>query len=177
MTEDLESWKTEDHKHFDWTNVEKMIKFGYSTFFKCYSEVIIDAIGRQDDIENAYTYVRDVTDYYAPKMYKDDRGDLITVALSCLEYLSDYSLDNHYLLDIWGKIVNLFINHNLFLYKDLERLSGLGDDQLDCITTVVVKSVIESGDDRLIEGEIMKLSFFKASKKLLSEKYAKLSGK
>ena len=102
---------------------------------------------------------------------------MITFTLNTLEYLNDYSLDNHYLLDIWGKVMYLLVNYKLFSYKDLERLKDLSDDQIDCIFSIACKSVIESGDENLLEGELLKLTFFKASKKLLIDKYAKLSEK
>ena len=174
--DDLEAWKNEDHDHFDWTNVEKIKKNGLSTVLKCFSEAIVDAIGRQDDIETAYSYIKAIISYYSNNLYNYDRADMISVTLNCLEYLSDYTPDNHYLTDIWAKVLNLLIDHKLFIYKDLEKLSNLNDDQIECITTVVCKAIKENGDDSLIENELLKLSFFKASKKLLLEKYVKLSG-
>ena len=175
--DDLEAWKTEDQNHFDWTNVEKIKKFGLSTVLKCFAEAIVDAIGREEDIESAFTYIKTIISYYSNNIYKDDRADIITVTLNCLEFLSDYTPDNHYLTDIWGKVFNLLINQKLFIYKDLERLSNLNDDQIECITTVVCKAVIDSQDESVIDNELLKLSFFRASKKLLMEKYSKLTGK
>ena len=74
-------------------------------------------------------------------------------------------------------MINLLVSFKLFSYKDLEKLSNLNDDQLDCITTVICKSVIESNDENLLENEILKLSFFKANKKALIEKHAQLAKK
>ena len=176
--DDLETWKSGDHDRFDWGNVEKITKkHGLSTVIKCFSDAIVDAIGRPDDVENAYTYIKAIVSYYSNNLYRDDKADLITFTLNTLEFLNDNSLDNHYLLDIWGKVIYLLVNYKLFSYKDLERLSNLNDDQIDCIFTVACKSVLESGDESIIEGELLKLSFFKASKKLFIDKYNKLSGK
>ncbi len=109
--DDLDAWKTEDQKHFDWTNVEKIKKYGLCTVIKCFSEAIVDSIGREEDIESAFTYIKAIISYYSNNLYKDDRAEIITVTLNCLEYLSDYTPDNHYLTDIWGKVFNLLIDH------------------------------------------------------------------
>jgi hypothetical protein len=176
VNEDLEVWKAStNHEHFDWTNVEKITKkHGLGTFLKSFSDAIIDAIGRTEDVENAFSYLKTIVQYYSKNIYKEDKTEIVNVTLNYLEYLSDYILDNHYLLEIWAKIVMLLNNYNLFSYKDLEKLNNLNDDQIDCITTVCVKSVIEAGESTLID-ELLKISFFKANKKLLLDKYESLN--
>ena len=178
IIQDLELWKQGNHEKFDWSFIEKITKnHGISIVLNCFSDAVIDAIGRPDDVDNAYTYFKTIVAYYSKNLYTDDKADLINYTLNILEILNDYSLDNHYLLDLWGKIISLLIIYKLFSYKDLDKLSNLNDDQIDCIFLVVCKSVIESGDKTIIENELLKLSFFKFSKKILLDKLDKLSGK
>jgi hypothetical protein len=172
--DDIETWKEGNHKNFDWNNVEKIKKFGLSTVLRCYSEAIVDCVARQDDIDNAFSYIQEIFQYYAKKLYRDDKEDIVFTTIYCLELLSDFSLDNHYLLDIWGKVLNLLIREDVFRYKDLEKLSNLSDEQIDCIISVTCKSVIESGNESIIENELLKLSFFKASKNVFLDKYNSL---
>jgi len=174
--DDIEIWKqNNDPNSFNWDTVERVTKkHGLGTFMKCYFDAIIDAIGRKEDVDNAYLYLKTIIDYYANKLYTEERREIVNVALNCLELLNDYALDNHFLLDIWGRIMYTLETHQLFTYRDLEKLSNLDEGQIDCIVSVVCKAMIESGNDNATE-ELLKLSFFRANKKTLMDKYEKLT--
>jgi hypothetical protein len=153
------------------------MKFGLRTVLKCFSWAILDSISREEDIENTYSYITTIISYYSEYLYKKDKAEVKKVTLNCLEDLSDNTINNLYLLDLWGKILNLLIKKKLFEYKDLDRLSSLNNEQIDCIIIVVCKAVIYSQDETLIENKLMNLKFFIEFKNIFLQKFAELSGK
>ena len=64
---------------------------------------------------------------------------LVDVSLYFLENLSDFSLDNNFVVDVWGGVIYLLVHEKIFYYSELDRIQDniQSDEQLKCIFQVI----------------------------------------
>jgi hypothetical protein len=145
IKEDLYAWRehrkngfpAEDY-HWDVTeNLIKRTKNTVAEILSAVGESCIDFISKGDDIEFAYLYVREIINYYVPKLDKNSRFEILEVTLFFLQNLNDFSLDNNLLVNVWGGIIYLLEYHKIFAFSDLDKLTEIQDEQLKTIFEVL----------------------------------------
>jgi hypothetical protein len=175
IRDDLFSWK--DHlkngypaEEYQWEVTDQLIRKHKNTvgnILYAFGENCIDFIGKHDDIQTAYKYIREIINYYGPKLDKKDKNEIVEVTLYFLENLSDFSLDNNLLVDVWGGVVYLLEVYKIFAYTDLDRLKNITDDQLKTIFEVMNNSLkfYENKKDDKYQ-DLVSLTLIKANKNL-----------
>ena len=104
-------------------------------------------MGEYNDIDYAYKYIYEVLSYYRKKIRDEERTELTEVTLYFLQNISDFSLDNKFLPEVWGGVVYLLRYYNIFELQDLNKLPELDNNQLYSIFEVIIKAVEYDADN------------------------------
>ncbi len=134
-----------------WTITEQIFKKYKNTpadFLNALGENCIDFVGKQDDINTAYTYLKEIVTFYEREWTKRERNEILEATLFFLQNLNDFSLDNNLLVDVWGGIIYLFDFFKIFSFYDLDRLKDVQDDQLKTIFEVCNNALAYYDDKR-----------------------------
>jgi len=169
ISADLEDWKTyKNKKEFDWKKFDILKKNnGFVAVFKGFGDAVIDSSGKKEDVEQCLSYIKEIISHYAYYLKDFECSDIVQVTLTFLENLNDYILDNHNLLEIWTNILNILVANRIMAYKDIEKLSGLNDEQFKCVAEVICKSLLLFSNDnsKEYENEITNTTLYKVNRK------------
>jgi hypothetical protein len=176
IREDLYSWK--DHlnngypaEEYHWEVTDALYRKHKNTvadFLTAFGENCIDFVGKHDDISTAYSYIREILNYYSQKLDKKDKFEILEVTLFFLQNLNDFSLDNNLLVSVWAGVLYLLEFYKIFTFTDLDKLKDVNDDQLKAIFEVVNDALKYYEDDARQEKlkELNSVTLIKANKSL-----------
>jgi hypothetical protein len=173
---DLYSWK--DHvnngyqpEDYHWEVTDALYRKHKNTvadFLSAFGENCIDFVGKQDDINIAYSYLREIINFYSPKFEKKDKMEILEVTLFFLQNLNDFLLDNNLLVLVWAGVIYLLEFYKIFTFTDLDKLKDVQDEQLKTIFEVINDALKYYEDEAREEKlkEINSVTLVKANKSL-----------
>ena len=145
IREDLYNWREHlksgyGSNDFPWEITETLVKKNKNTIgeiLTAFSEACIDFTGNKEDVKYAYQYIREVISYFFKRLHINEKNEINQVAFFWLENISDISLDNNLLVNIWGGVIYLLDFYGIFSYKNIDELTNLSEDQLKAIFEVI----------------------------------------
>jgi hypothetical protein len=171
---DLNEWKDYCKKgyskrDYNWSITETLIKKHNNTIAEIlygFGESCIDFVGKADDIKYAYEYFLEFISYHSNKLTNSDKTEIVNVTIFFLTTLNDLSLDNNYLVDVWGGVFYLLEFYDIISYSDLDKLKDLNDDQINCLFEVLNKYLGYIDDNKRKDciDRMLTVSLIKANK-------------
>lgn len=166
IRDDLIKWRDhleEDNNkaEFDWSTVEEIYSKRKNTIADIllgYVESCIDFVDKPQNLPIATSYFKELIDYYAVKISKDEKFKVVDKTLELLKNVYDLALENKLVYDVMGNIVKELFVYDILRHNDFNRMKGLSQDQLYCIFTVFQKAIEENGS---LKNQMLKIKFVK----------------
>jgi hypothetical protein len=147
---------------YHWNIIEQILnkyKNSPAEVLTAFGENCIDLVGKQEDINTAYNYYKEIITFYEKNWSKREKNEILEVTLYFLQNLNDFSLDNNLLVEVWGGIIYLLDFYKIFTFYDLDRLKDVQEEQLKTIFDVChnALSYFEKSDVKIKELESVSL--------------------
>jgi hypothetical protein len=152
---DIREWKKHLQRgnlknSFNWNSLEDVI-YNYSTplsdILRAYNSVLLDVVSTKDDVQISSDYMREVIKYYYDQKLINDKNEIREFINENIMLLSDFKLDNIYVVDCWGVLFSHLLDYSVVSVFDLNLPDAESDDQLKCIFDVIINGSNVKYDD------------------------------
>ena len=166
---DLNHWKEfledgNDKKNYDWEIVEDIYTIHKNTLtniLSAFLENCIDFVQDKKTLQYSNDYFRDLIIFYK-NIPKDEKNEVSAKAIHLIKVANDYSLDNNFIIDVWGNILFCLLKYDIMRSDNFYKLKDIGEEELKCIFTIFYKA-----------GELdKKIKGFLDKSKLVQENYS-----
>ena len=137
VSEDLETLskfkRNHNIKDYSWeiiTEIHENRKNSLAEIFEAFIESCFDFVQNKSTLEDAGDYIEELIKYYAEKIEKSEKTDLVNVTLELVQEIHNVSSDNKLMIDLWAKCLIEFEKSHII---ELNMLRGLTDLTVDNI--------------------------------------------
>jgi hypothetical protein len=164
---DLNQWKELRRKglaesEYSWEVTNDILNKHKNTFSEIlhgFGESCIDFIEHSENIQHAYLYLDKILALYKGNIGSEDKHNMVEAVLFFLENLNDLSLDNNFLVDLWGGVLYLLYHYEIITIGNLGQLVGLNEEQIRCVFKMLEKFLECLKDKNEVIEELLKISF------------------
>ena len=161
------------NNEYDWSISEELIiktKNELEEIIRCYIEVCIDYITKEQTIFYCNEYIKNIINYYSVDLNKEE-ADKVHISMNDL-YLNieDICIDNYYMLEIMGYLMFILMNNNLYYATDFDKF--IGEDKSKIIKiSQVAKYALAHSEDKFNEfyENFKKIKLFDDNKDIFDE--------
>ena len=137
------------NNEYDWSISEELIiktKNELEEIIRCYIEVCIDYITKENIIFYCNEYIKNIINYYSVDLNKEEIEKVHLSMNDLYLNIEDICIDNNYMLEVMGYLMLILINTNLFLIEDLNKFIDEDKNKIIKISQVVKFALIHSDD-------------------------------
>ena len=161
------------NNEYDWSISEELIiktKNELEEIIRCYIEVCIDYVTKENIIFYCNEYIKNIINYYSVDLNKQEIEKVHLSMNDLYLYIEDICIDNNYMLEVMGYLMLILINTNLFIIEDLNKFIDEDKNKIIKISQVVNFALIHS-DDKYIElfDNFANLKIFDENKNIFDE--------
>ena len=170
---DLNHWKEfleegNDKINYDWEIVEDIYTVHKNTLtniLSAFLENCIDFVQDEKTLQYSSDYFKDLIQFYKNIIHKEEKNDVSAKAIHLIKVANDYSLDNNFIIDVWGNILYCLLKYEFMRTEHFNKLKDIGEEELKCIFTIFYKV---GENDKKIKNHLDKLKLVQDNYSLYS---------
>ena len=137
------------NNEYDWSTSEELIiktKNELEEIIRCYIEVCIDYVTKENNIFYCNEYIKNIINYYSVDLTKDEI-EKVNISMNDL-YLNieDICIDNFFMLEIMGYLMYILLNNNLYYYNDFNKFINEDKNKIIKIAEVIKYTIVHSDE-------------------------------
>ncbi len=168
------------NNEYDWSISEELIiktKNELEEIIRCYIEVCIDYVTKENIIFYCNEYIKNIINYYSVDLNKEEIEKVCLSMNDLYLNIEDICIDNNYMLEVMGYLMLILINNNLYHIEDLNKFIDEDKNKIIKISHVIKFALFYSGDKyKELFDNFEKLKLFEENKNIFDE-YIKKSFK
>ena len=128
------------NNEYDWHMTEELItkeKNDLEEIIRCYIEVCIDYVQKEQNIFYCNEYIKNIINYYSAELNKEQSDKVRKSMINLITNIEDICLDNFLMFEIMGYLILLLLENDLFLTSDFDIFVNKDKNQIDKILKVV----------------------------------------
>ena len=165
------------NNEYDWSTSEELIiktKNELEEIIRCYIEVCIDYVTKENNIFYCNEYIKNIINYYSVDLTKDEI-EKVNISMNDL-YLNieDICIDNFFMLEIMGYLMYILLNNNLYYYNDFNKFINEDKNKIIKIAEVIKYTIIHSDEkSKELFNKLKSIELFKSNETIFEENIVK----
>ena len=145
-------------------------KNGLDEIIRCYIEVCIDYIQKENLIFYCNEYIKNIINYYSLDLSKEQIDKVRNSMIDLFLNIENICIDNFFMFEIMGYLMLLLLDNSLFYIEDLEKFINEYKNKKAQISKVVKYMVNYYPDDKKkdILENLEKRELFEENEELLN---------
>ena len=165
------------NNEYDWTISEELIiktKNELEEIIRCYIEVCIDYVTKENIIFYCNEYIKNIINYYSVDLTKDEIEKVNSSMNELYLNIEDICIDNIYMLEIMGYLMHILLNNNLFYINDLDKFVNEDKNKIIKIAQVIGFTIVYSDEkSKEIYNKMKTTKLFSDNKDIFEENIIK----
>ena len=165
------------NNEYDWSISEELIiktKNELEEIIRCYIEVCIDYVTKENNIFYCNEYIKNIINYYSVDLSKDEIEKVNSSMNELYLNIEDICIDNYYMLEIMGYLMQILLNNNLFYIEDFEKFRNEDKNKIIKISQVIKFAIVHSNEkSKEIYNKFEKIKLFNDNKAIFEENILK----
>ena len=161
------------NNEYDWSMTEELIikeKNGLDEIIRCYIEVCIDYIQKENLIFYCNEYIKNIINYYSLDLSKEQIDKVRNSMIDLFLNIENICIDNFFMFEIMGYLMLLLLDNSLFYIEDLDKFINEYKNKKAQISKVVKYMVnyYQKKKKKDILGNLEKRELFEENEELLN---------
>ena len=128
------------NNEYDWSMTEELIikeKNDLEEIIRCYIEVCIDYVQKEQNIFYCNEYIKNIINYYSADLSQEQSDKVRKSMIDLFTNIEDICIDNFLMFEIMGYLILLLLENDLFLTEDLDIFVNKDKNKIEKIIKVV----------------------------------------
>ena len=128
------------NNEYDWSLTEDLIikgKNDLEEIIRCYIEVCIDYVQKEQNIFYCNEYIKNIINYYSIDLTKEQTDKVRKSMIDLFLNVEDICLDNFFMFEIMGYLMLILLENYLFYVEDLDQFLDEDKNKIGKIAKVV----------------------------------------
>jgi hypothetical protein len=165
------------NNEYDWSISEELIiktKNELEEIIRCYIEVCIDYVTKENNIFYCNEYIKNIINYYSVDLTKDEIEKVNLSMNDLFLNIEDICIDNFFMLEIMGYLMYILLNNNLYYATDLNKFINEDKNKIIKISQVIKFAIVHSDEKRKeLYNKLKNIELFNANESIFEDNVLK----
>ena len=165
------------NNEYDWSISEELIiktKNELEEIIRCYIEVCIDYVTKENNIFYCNEYIKNIINYYSVDLTKDEIEKVNLSMNDLFLNIEDICIDNFFMLEIMGYLMYILLNNNLYYATDLNKFINEDKNKIIKISQVIKFAIVHSEEKcKELYNKLKNIELFNANESIFEDNVLK----
>ena len=165
------------NNEYDWSISEELIiktKNELEEIIRCYIEVCIDYVTKENNIFYCNEYIKNIINYYSVDLTKDEIEKVNLSMNDLFLNIEDICIDNFFMLEIMGYLMYILLNNNLYYSTDLNKFINEDKNKIIKISQVIKFAIVHSEEKcKELYNKLKNIELFNANESIFEDNVLK----